>query len=368
MKVGLLVAPMHPFASIRMMVAVAEEAKVDSLWLPDHLLGCANPSLWADMALASLSPDADAWYDPFACIAAIGQDSELPMGVCVTDAIRRQAPDIVRTTLTLHQLCRGGFHLGIGAGEAENLVPFGYDFSTPVTHLEEILWELRTLLDRGVMSSGRSGRVGLPLRRDDVGPPKVWIGAHGPRMLRLTGEYGDGWIPAWPMSASSYGERRHEIAGHADRAGRPMPECGLHVAAIVGECRDHVADLMERDPLGKLVALMCSAETWARYGLRHPDGEGSRGLVDLIFHDLDPDQLRELAPTIPFELVEEFMFIGNATEIVERVGAYAANGLEHVIVGSATGVVGGLDEITANTGELIALVAALRELTPLASE
>jgi phthiodiolone/phenolphthiodiolone dimycocerosates ketoreductase len=147
-----------------------------------------------------------------------------------------------------------------------------------------------------------------------------------------------------------------------------MPECGLHVAAIVGECRDHVADLMERDPLGKLVALMCSAETWARYGLRHPDGEGSRGLVDLIFHDLDADQLRELAPTIPFELVEEFMFIGNATEIVERVGAYAANGLEHVIVGSATGVVGGLDEITANTGELIALVAALRELTSLASE
>jgi phthiodiolone/phenolphthiodiolone dimycocerosates ketoreductase len=88
------------------------------------------------MALASLSPDADAWYDPVACIAAIGQESDLPMGVCVTDAIRRQAPDIVRTTLTLHQLCRGGFHLGIGAGEAENLVPFGYDFSTPVTHLE----------------------------------------------------------------------------------------------------------------------------------------------------------------------------------------------------------------------------------------
>jgi phthiodiolone/phenolphthiodiolone dimycocerosates ketoreductase len=37
-------------------------------------------------------------------------------------------------------------------------------------------------------------------------------------MLRLTGEYGDGWIPAWPMSPSTYGERRREI-GHADRAG-----------------------------------------------------------------------------------------------------------------------------------------------------
>ena len=81
-------------------------------------------------------------------------------------------------------------------------------------------------------------------------------------------------------------------------------------------------------------------------------------------HDLDPDELRELAPRIPVELVEELMFIGNATEIAERVSGYAANGLEHTIVASVTGVVGGIDEITTNTGQLITLFAALRELAP----
>jgi phthiodiolone/phenolphthiodiolone dimycocerosates ketoreductase len=362
MKVGFLVAPMHPFESYRMMVAAAEEAKVDSVWVPDHLLGCAHPVLWPDMALASLSPDADAWYDPFACIAVIGRDSSLPMGVCVTDGIRRRAPDIVRTALTLHQLCLGGFHLGVGAGEAENLVPFGYDFSTPVAELEVFLIELRALLDRGVMPSGSSGRAGLPLQRHDLGAPKVWVAGHGPRMLRLTGEYGDGWIPAWPMSPSSYGDRRRTIAAHADRAGRPVPECALHIGVIIGESRSHVAELMNRDPLGRLHALMCSAEIWAKYGMRHPSGDRCRGLVDLIYHDLDPEQLRELAPTIPFELVEEFMFIGNATEIAERVSGYADNGLEHVILGNATGTVGGLDEISSNTGQLRAVVAALGEL------
>jgi phthiodiolone/phenolphthiodiolone dimycocerosates ketoreductase len=362
MKVGLLVAPMHPFESYRMMVAVAEEAKFDSVWVPDHLLGCAHPELWPDMALASLSPDADAWYDPFACVGVIGHESSLPMGVCVTDGIRRRAPDIARTTLTLHQLCRGGFHLGVGAGEAENLVPFGYDFSTPVAELEAFLIELRALLDRGVMPCGSTGRVGLPLQRDDLGPPKVWVAGHGPRMLRLTGEYGDGWVPAWPMSPSSYGNSRRIIAEYADRAGRPMPECALHIGVIMGESRSHVAELMELDPLGKLMALMCSAEIWAKYGMKHPSGDRCRGLVDLIYHDLDPDRLRELAPTIPFELVEEFMFIGNATEIADRVSGYAANGLEHVIMGNGTGTVGGLDEINANTGQLGLAVAALREL------
>jgi phthiodiolone/phenolphthiodiolone dimycocerosates ketoreductase len=362
MKVGFLAAPMHPFESYRMVVAIASEANVDSVWVPDHLLGCAHPALWPDMALASVSPDADAWYDPFPCIGVIGQESDLPMGVCVTDAIRRRAPDVARTALTLHQLCRGGFHLGVGAGEAENLVPFGYDFSTPVAELEDFLIELRSLLDHGVMPCGSSARIGLPLRRDDLGPPKVWVAGHGPRMLRLTGEYGDGWVPAWAMSPASYGERRRAIAKHADRAGRPMPECALMIPVIVGESRSHVAGLMECDPLGKLHALMSSAEIWAKYGMKHPSGDHCRGLVDLVFHDLDPEQLRELAPTIPFELVEEYTFVGNATEIVDRVSGYADNGLEHVILGNATGTVGGLDEINANAGQLRAVVAALGEL------
>jgi len=56
------------------------------------------------------------------------------------------------------------------------------------------------------------------------------------------------------------------------------------------------------------------------------------------------------------------MFVGNATEIVDRVSGYAGNGLEHVILGSTTGVVGGLDEINTNTGQLLAVVAAPREL------
>jgi phthiodiolone/phenolphthiodiolone dimycocerosates ketoreductase len=169
------------------------------------------------------------------------------------------------------------------------------------------------------------------------------------------------------MSPSSYGQCRDTIAGHADRSGRPMPECAMQVNVVAGENRDHVAELMEQDPLGKLVALMCPADTWAKYGLRHPSGQDCRGLVDLVFHDLDPDELREMAPRIPVELVEELMFLGNATEIVERVNAYAANGLGHAIVASVTGVVGGVDEITANTDELIALFDALHELTPAGS-
>ncbi|MUL63794.1 oxidoreductase [Mycobacterium sp. CBMA 234] len=359
MKIGFLAMPMHPIESCRTVLAVAEAVTADSVWVPDHLVGIAHPALWPDMALSALSPDTDAVYDPFVCLAIMGQQSNLPMGVCVTDGIRRRAPDVARTVLTLHHLCGGGFTVGIGAGEAGQLTPFGYDFSCPVAELEAFLTELTALLDRGAMPTG-SGRTGLPLHREDHSRPRVWLAGHGPRMLRLTGQYGNGWVPAWPMSPSSYGQRRSVVAKHAAEAGRPMPECALHVAMILGRSRDHVADLMEREPLGKLTALLSSAESWAEYGLQHPGGDKCRGMVDLIQHDIDPEQLRELAPTIPFELVEEFMFIGNATEVADRIGGYVDNGLEHVILSNATGTVGGLAEINSTTTELMNLVANLR--------
>ena len=42
-------------------------------------------------------------------------------------------------------------------------------------------------------------------------------------------------------------------------------------------------------------------------------GDQCSGPNDLIYRDHDPERLRELAPTIPFELVEEFIIVGNAS-------------------------------------------------------
>jgi phthiodiolone/phenolphthiodiolone dimycocerosates ketoreductase len=359
MKVGLMIVPYHPMSTIRFGLSQAEELGVESVWVPDHLQGPFHPALWPDMAGSVVSADPDSWYDSFVCLGAIGGESNLPMGTCVTDTARRRAADVARTALTLHHLCNGGFRLGLGAGEAENLIPFGYDFSAPVSTAEEFLIELRALLDHGAMPGGMSGRVGLPRERDGVGRPTVWLAGHGPRMLRLTGEHADGWLPAWPMSPSVYAERRGVIADHARRAGRPDPVSGLFVPVIIGESREYLAELMKKEPLAKLSALMCSAEVWAEYGLEHPTGPGSRGMVDLVLHEMDPDMLRELAPTIPFELVEEFTFMGNDEEVADRLASFCDAGLELVVLADTTGAVGGLDEIAANAGRFANLVSEL---------
>ena len=363
MKVGFTVSGQHPMQGSEMLLDVAEMVGADSVWVPDHILGVFHPGLWADMAYSAMAADPDAFYDPFVVLGLLGQRTSIPMGVSVTDATRRRAPDLARTALTLHHVTKGGFHLGIGSGEAESLTTFGYDFSRPVGVLEECLVELRSLLDTGNMPGGRSGRMGIPLVRDDLGHgPKVWVAGHGPRMLRLTGEHGDGWLPAWPMSGEEYGRRKQEIAAVADRCNRPAPEAGLLVFMMVGESKEYIADLMEKDPLGKLFALFCPADRWAKHGYEHPFGADCKGFIDLVIHDLDPEELRELAPRMPFELVEEVVFMGSPEELTERVADYATNGLEHIVVGNLTGVVGGMEEIAGNMERFVALRSMLGEL------
>lgn len=334
MKLGLLLPTMQ---SIQLNVAAlrgAEQLGVDDVWVLDHMMGLTHPALWPDFPAAQALPDPDALLDPFCVAAALGSMTDLPIGLCVTDATRRRGADLARAALTLNDACRGGFVLGIGSGEAESIVPFGYSYERPVGNVEEALRDIRSLFDRGTMPDGR-GRTGLA-RDTAKGVPPVWVAAKQPRMLTLTGRYADGWLPL-PSRPEDYVEQYRVIRAAAAAAGRPVPVASLVPATIFGESRPAVAALLDEVPVVKLIACYLPDEVWRRYGLTHPAGPGSRGQVDLIPHDLDPDELRALAPKIPIELVEELVWLGSAEEIAERIAPFAAAGATHLMLGDLTG-------------------------------
>ncbi|MGI9623073.1 MAG: LLM class flavin-dependent oxidoreductase [Acidimicrobiales bacterium] len=362
MKVGITLPAQFPIDSTHMMLPLYEEMGADTYWAPDHILGVFHPGLWSEIPLSAVAADPDAFYDPFCYGAMLGTMTDKPYGISVTDSTRRRAADLARTALTLNDMLPGGFILGIGSGEAESLTPFGYPFETPVSILEECLIELRSLLDEGTMPGNPIGRMGLPLESEGRGGPAVWVAGHGPRMLRLTGQYGDGWIPAWGMTPEEYGDKLKVIAGHAEAAGRPTPEAGWLPFTLFSESQERSAEMFEAEPLGKLFGLFAMGSVWEKHGLEHPLGNDSKGFIDVIIHDLDPDDLRDIAPTIPFEMVTEVLFVGNAEEIATQFEAYASAGLEHAVLANITGVVGGMDEIMDRGADLPVLMNTLREL------
>jgi phthiodiolone/phenolphthiodiolone dimycocerosates ketoreductase len=164
------------------------------------------------------------------------------------------------------------------------------------------------------------------------------------------------------MTPSEYGEKLKIIGEHAAAAGRRKPIASLLPFIIFAESVDRAAEMFEAEPLGKLFGLFAMGSLWEAHGLEHPLGNDSRGFIDVIIHDLDADELRDIAPTIPFEMVQQVLFIGNSQELAGQFEDYALAGLEHVVLANLTGVIGGMSEIMARAMELPMLKAALSDL------
>ena len=292
-------------------------------------------------------PDPDAWLDPFCISAILGRQTKMVVGVSVTDSVRRRGPDLARTLLTLNNSCRGGFVLGIGSGEAESLLPFGYDFSRPTDKFEEALATIRSLLDSGRMPDGGLGRTGIVVR-DGHCRPHVWAAGIGPRALDLVGRYADGWF-SMGITADEYPKKRAVVFKAAAAARRPAPICAISPLILLCESREHAAAALAAQPLVKLIMLFTPAALWHRYGIEHPSGPKCRGYPDTIPHAIDPAELRRVAEKIPFEMVEEAVMIGNADDIAKRILPYAEAGLDHVVFADLTG----FTFSAAETGQLL---------------
>ena len=333
MRLGLLLPTMQSLDVNRMALRGAEQLGVDDVWVLDHMMGLTHPDVWplfppprrcpTPTRCSIRSASRPRWARPLTCRWACASPTPPGAAAAIWPGPR----------LTLQDACRGGFTLGIGSGEAESILPFGYDYSAPVGKVETALRELRSMLDHGRMPEG-IGRTGLPR---DGGIPQVWVAAHQPRMLRLTGTYADGWLPL-PSSVDRYREQYDVIQEAAAHARRPAPVASLVPATILGDSRDHVLKVLEQVPVARLIAYYLPAATWAAHGLEHPGGPECRGQVDVIPHAIPAERLIDIAERIPTELVEELVWMGNAEEIAERIAPYAEAGTTHLMLGDVTGL------------------------------
>src|SRR5829696_661957 len=168
---------------------IADRMDYDSVWSMDH----SNVPQWKNAVVN------DAWL----MLAAIGAvTSHVELGTCVTDAIRRHPPAIALSTITLDRITKGRAILGIGAGEAQNVVDFGIEFSKPVSKFKEQLEVIEKLFesepDRRVSYKGQHyNLVEACLQARSIRKPRppIYIAAGAPKTLELCAKYGDGWIP-----------------------------------------------------------------------------------------------------------------------------------------------------------------------------
>ena len=323
----------------------AEAKGYDSAWWPCHLMGWHPRSVWIPeiTPLANYQKSADVYFDPIAAMAAVGATTEkIRIGLGVTDIIRRHPTMLAQSALTLDHIARGRIILGLGSGEDCNLTPYGFDFSQPVGKLEEGIQVMRLMWKSGgepVEFHGKhfqlEGAV-LGLEPYQGKTPPIWVAAHGPRMLSITGKLADGWLPTM-MTPAEYGQKLAAIRKASVEAGRgeDAVEPGMLAYVIVDEDRKVIPQLMDH-LLVKGLCLLLPGEIFKRFGYEPPFGEGSAGFHDYVPSLFGKEEALKVIAKVPREVVEYFTLHGTPEDVAEQVTALGKAGLRQVVLWNIT--------------------------------
>ena len=313
-----------------------DSGRYHSIWLPDHMVSFWPDSIWTpeftDLATASPSPHRHLDGLTVAAAAAV-LTKNVPLVSAVVDTVRRHPAMLAQAALTIDHLAKGRFILGLGSGESENTLPYGFDLSRPVSRFEEALTVIRLLWESDGPVDFDGHFYDLHHARLDTDPyagrlPQIWIGASGPRMLDIAGRYADGWWPAGAWTPEHYAEMLSTVRTSAERVDRdPMAitPCFIQVC-LIGKDDAALSDILQA-PLVKAFLLQVSAETLRGFGFEHPMGSSWRGFQDIDPAALTRERIVEFLAAVRPEMLLAVVPHGTPKEVAKIIETFVDAGL-----------------------------------------
>lgn len=313
-----------------------DSGRYHSIWMPDHMVGFWPDSIWTSefTDLATVSPSPHRHLDAMAVAAAAAVlTNNVPLATSVVDTVRRHPSLLAQSALTIDHLAKGRFILGLGSGETENTVPYGFDFAKPVSRLEEALRVIRLLWDSDGPVDFDGQFYHLHHARLDTEPydgqfPPIWIAGSGPRTLDIVGRYADGWWPTGAWTPEDYAEKLTAVRVSAERAGRdPMAitPCYIQIC-VMGRDEAALGEILSA-PLVKSFLLQVSADMMRELGHEHPMGEGWRGYQDIDPAVLTRERIIEFLDGVRPEMILAVVPHGTPRQVAGIVKDYVDAGL-----------------------------------------
>lgn len=280
--------------------------------------------------------------ESFALAGAIAAATErMSLGIAVVPASTRTPALLAMGAATVSQLL-GGRDMSLGIGSSSQVIVetwHGAPFAPPLARVRETVEATRALL------AGERGYQGEHVTADrftlaspPAGEVRLFVGALGPRMLRLAGAVGDG---VCLNLASPEVVRRQigEIHRGAEQAGRDLPEdfavmARLHtvvtedVAGGRGAVRVGFGPYFAQPVYNRFLA-------WAGY----------REAADAVAAAFAAGDRAGVAAALTDAIIDGVALVGPPDELQERLNAYAEAGVDVAalnVLGDREAVVDGL--------------------------
>jgi len=258
------------WADVREMARMAEAVGFDTLWVADHFLFRHSPPVM--MPEGVTRGVLEAWT-LLSALAAV--TSRVTLGPFVACTSFRNPALLAKMAETLDEISEGRLLLGLGAGWHEpEYDAFGYPFDHLASRFDEALQIIVPLLREGHVDFAGQYYQARDCELRPRGPrpqgPPIWIGAKGPRMLRLVARYADAYNSVWHADPAPLAEPFANLDAACREVGRDpttvVRTSGSFVTlAEPGDTREWPAQALTGTPEEVAARLQAFAEV----GVRH---------------------------------------------------------------------------------------------------
>jgi alkanesulfonate monooxygenase SsuD/methylene tetrahydromethanopterin reductase-like flavin-dependent oxidoreductase (luciferase family) len=276
MSFGVMLVQDRPLAHILDWAVRFDDAGVDSLWVPEHLV---NPS-----AVDS------AWLDAWTLLAVLAErTTTCRLGPLVSNFVLHSPLELARLATTLDAISAGRLDLGLGLGGApacrsaagvhDDGPALAARFEQGVAALLDILADVPITLPDVPLVAGFAGPGSVRFAPACVQSPRppIVIGGHGPRVLDTAARIADRWNVCFPPGVNlaeglepallrllGKFEQRAEAHGRSDRITRSI--LFDYAPGLEPSSRHEMVDLVGR--MGELGFQECIVSGWPP---RHDD-------------------------------------------------------------------------------------------------
>ena len=324
MRFGLIIDDISPGDSLGRGIE-AEKLGFDSLWFSDHLMDTGGIRI-----------------DPWVTMGAISsRTKKIEMCAAVSDVQRIHPAKMAHMVASLEDLSGGRVLLGIGAGEAMNIVPFGMEFGNSKARVDrlaeaiqvaKLLWSSTSknpVTFVGKYFSLSDAWLDIPIH---TGTPGIIVGALGGRKaLGVAGSLGDGWV-SWLNSPETF-RRKLEIAkeaaqssGRSEQSIRDFRACAWIYTVLTSD-ESQIRKALNRAKRG----LLAEGQTLKMMGFNRPHGLG-KTYQNMLLSDEGARKIPSVQDSVPDELVTQIVASGNASQIIERIEQFEKAGATDALI------------------------------------
>jgi len=315
MKFGIEFVPMDLYWRTVFYTIQAEKLGYDHVWITDHF---NNRNVYVTLTLIA------------------NYTERIKLGPGVTNPYLVHPVMTAQAVASLNEIAPGRVVCGIGAGDKTTLEMVGLEMKTPLRAVREAVEIIRRMVARE--KGGYEGRVfrtrgGARFNFKVPQPIPIYIGAQGPKMLRLAGSLGDGVL----INAShpkDFEAAKENIDTGLSKAGKSRDafDTVAYAAMSVDKDRDKA-----RNAARIVVAFIVAGSPeviFERHGISMDDVKKDREALHNAFAKGD---WGGVAKAVTDEMIDRFSISGNPEEVIERIKELSKTGVTQVVAGSPIG-------------------------------